>query len=304
MFSYRHGFHAGNHADVFKHAVLLSVIAHLQKKDTGILMVDTHAGAGLYDLTGAWANKRGEYLDGIARIHGAKQAPALVKRHLNEVAQLNPDSTLTVYPGSPWLMHQAARPQDKLRFFEFLPAELEVLEHNLSQQRRLTLRQIKCAAENGFNALRAVLPPPTRRALVLIDPSYENKQDYRDVVQTIKDARIRLATGCYLIWYPRVNRLQVEQMLRQIQNLPELQWLQAELVVRATPTDQHGLFGSGMLIINPPFTLEQELREALPWLVEHLGQDQRAQWQLHTSNSPKSRVAARPKRHTTSPGAK
>jgi 23S rRNA (adenine2030-N6)-methyltransferase len=296
LFSYRHGFHAGNHADVLKHALLLSVMTHLQQKDTGLVLVDTHAGAGLYDLSGVWANKRSEYLDGIGRLWSATHAPVMIQRYLDSVRELNPDQTLTLYPGSPWLMLQMARPQDKLRLYEILPAEIDVLSHNLSQQRRIPARNLKLLAENGFTALRAVLPPPSRRALVLIDPAYENKHDYRDVVQALKDALIRFATGCYLIWYPRVNRLQVEQMIRQIQHLPGASWLQAELTVRSAPADQHGLFGSGVLVINPPYTLKQELHQALPWLKTQLQQDERAQWLLRTSDDPKPSMARKPQR--------
>ena len=288
MFSYRHGFHAGNHADVLKHCVLLDVLTHFKQKETGFVFVDTHAGAGLYDLSGKWANTRSEYTNGIGRLWSATQAPSLVSDYLTEIRALNPTGELVLYPGSPWLALQSIRSQDRLRLFELLAAEAEVLQNNLSQQRRLPPRAIKLELRDGFAALKSVLPPPTRRALVLVDPAYENKQDYRAVVQSIKDALTRFATGCYLVWYPRVNRLQVEQMVKQLQHIQGVQWLQAELTVCKAPTDQHGLFGSGMLVINPPYTLYKKLNEALPWLAKTLAQDESASWKLRAGSTKRS----------------
>lgn len=284
MFSYRHGFHAGNHADVLKHCVLLAALDYFKNKDTGFVYVDTHAGAGLYDLTGKWANTRGEYLEGIGRLWPMTNTPALVAQYLAEIRALNAEGELALYPGSPWLALQSIRNQDRLRLFELLGAEADVLAHNLSQQRRLPPRAIKLEMRDGFAALKSVLPPPTRRALVLIDPAYENKQDYRSVVQAIKDALTRFATGCYMVWYPRVNRLQVEQMLKQLQNIPGTQWLQAELTVCKAPADQHGLFGSGVLVINPPYTLQKQLNDTLPWLAKQLAQDNHASWKLRSGS--------------------
>ena len=280
MFSYRHGFHAGNHADVLKHCVWLHVLDYFLNKDTGFLCVDTHAGAGLYDLAGKWANTRGEYLEGIGRLWQRDDCPAMVARYVKAVRAINEGDELALYPGSPWLALDILRSQDRLRLFELLGAEAEVLQQNLKQQRRLPPRAIKLDMQDGFASLKSLLPPPTRRGVVLIDPAYENKQDYRHVVQTVKEGLQRFATGCYLVWYPRVNRLQVDQMAKQIQRLPDVQWLQADLVVKQAPKDQHGLYGSGLLIINPPYTLKAQLKETLPWLSGVLAQDDHAQWRL------------------------
>ena len=285
MFSYRHGFHAGNHADVLKHCIWLHVLDHFVAKDTGFLCVDTHAGAGLYDLSGKWANTRSEYLDGIARIWDLTDVPPMVNRYLQSIRDINEGGELTIYPGSPWLAMQCLRSQDRLRLFELLGAEAEVLQQNFKQQRRLPPRAVKLEMRDGFAGLKSVLPPPTRRAVILIDPAYENKQDYREVVQAIKDALLRFATGCYLVWYPRVNRLQVDQMAKQLQNLPGIEWLQADLVVKQSPQDQHGLYGSGMLVINPPHTLKAQLETTLPWLSDVLAQDDHAQWRLRQGKS-------------------
>jgi 23S rRNA (adenine2030-N6)-methyltransferase len=286
LFSYRHGFHAGNHADVLKHIVLLATLDHYREKPSGFWFIDTHAGAGLYDLQGAWANKNSEYLGGIERVRSTTHRPALVDRYVQTVQALNAQTDQHLYPGSPWIALQDFRAQDKLKLFELLGAETEVLSRNLGQITSAP-RAIQVLHQDGFVGLKALLPPATRRAVVLIDPSYENKQDYRQVVRTIKEALIRFASGSYLIWYPRVNRLEPQQMIRHLRQLPEVQWLDIELTVSKPPTDSMGLFGSGMFLINPPYTLEASLKEVMPWLVRTLGLDSTARWQITSSAQPK-----------------
>jgi 23S rRNA (adenine2030-N6)-methyltransferase len=285
LFSYRHGFHAGNHADILKHSVLLAVIDHFRDKPGGFWLIDTHAGAGLYDLRGTWANKNAEYTDGVARLWETKTAPPMIERYLKAIGQVNTDSALSLYPGSPWLALQDLRPQDKVKLFELLGAEFEMLRKNLAQYRGLPPRAVSADKSDGLAAIKAILPPPTKRAIVLIDPAYENKQDYRLVAQAVGEAIQRFPTGCYLVWYPRVNRREVEQMRRQLQRLkaiPTLTWLDVNLTVCKSPKDGHGLFGSGMFVINPPFRLNQQLKETLPWLTKILAQDSTARWELET----------------------
>lgn len=279
LFSYRHGFHAGNHADVLKHVILLATLDHFKQKDAGFWVIDTHAGAGLYDLRGEWANKKGEYLEGIARLWSANSRPLLVEHYIDAVRALNPSSDLAIYPGSPWLSLMALRPQDKLKMFELLAPEFAVLHKNLTQQRHLLPRAIQVQAIDGFAALKALLPPSSRRAVMLIDPPYENKQDYRHVVTAMKEAIKRFPTGTYLVWYPRVNRLEGQQMVRQLRQLPQ-EWLDVEVTVRKPPVDSHGLFGSGMFLVNPPYTLAQALKATLPWLTQTLALDATARWQM------------------------
>src|SRR5690606_22051993 len=170
LFSYRHAFHAGNHADVLKHAILVHILDHFNLKDNPYWVMDTHAGAGIYDLTSDWASTNGEFIDGLDRLLGPDEKPQLITRYLEALQHF--------YPGSPWLALRALRDKDRLRLFEMHPSEVEVLKHNLSQQDKLASRQTMVYEADGFAGLKALLPPPTRRGIVLIDPSYEDKNDY------------------------------------------------------------------------------------------------------------------------------
>lgn len=288
LFSYRHGFHAGNHADILKHALFLAVIDYFEEKPGGFWLVDTHAGAGLYDLTGTWANKRAEYRDGIARLWDAAKPPAMIERYVRAIRQINADDSLKLYPGSPWLALQDLRTQDKVKLFELMDAEFDILRKNLAQYPGLPPRAVTAEARDGLAALKAILPPPTKRAVVLIDPSYEDKRDYRLVAEALEQAILRFPTGCYMVWYPRVNRREVEQLVRQLKRLkstPAMTWLDVNMTVCKAPSDGHGLFGSGMFVINPPFRLAEQIKETLPWLTKTLAQDSTSRWELDTGQS-------------------
>lgn len=275
MFSYRHGFHAGNHADVLKHAILVHILDHFNHKDTPYSIIDTHAGAGIYDLSDEWSQKKAEFADGIGRLEGRSDAPALIKRYREAIAAFNPDGAMQCYPGSPWLALQAMREQDRLRLFELHPSEFEALHHNVSRLERNRKRQVSTIQADGFDGVKASVPPPSRRGLVLIDPSYEDKQDYRRALGAIQEGLRRFATGCFALWYPLVQRREVQTMVRALERL-DVVWVHATLQVCKPPRDGHGLYGSGMFVVNPPWTLYGSLSEALPWLTEVLGQDARA----------------------------
>ena len=281
LFSYRHGFHAGNHADVLKHSVFLAVLDYFQQKDAGLWVIDTHAGAGLYDLRGDWANKKEEYLQGIGRLWQGQGLPPMVARYLKAIEELNTSGELALYPGSPWLALMSLRGQDRLKLFELMNAEFSVLQKNLAQQGHLPPRVLQSQQSDGFAALKALLPPASRRAVTLIDPPYEDKQDYRHVLEAVKESIKRFPTGTYLIWYPRVNRLEAQQLPRRLGQLP-VAWLDVEMTVCKPPADSHGLFGSGMFVINPPFTLEDSLRKTMPWLTKTLAADSTAKWEIRT----------------------
>ncbi|HUH88851.1 MAG TPA: 23S rRNA (adenine(2030)-N(6))-methyltransferase RlmJ [Pusillimonas sp.] len=282
MFSYRHAFHAGNHADVLKHAVLVHILDHFNLKDSPYWVMDTHAGAGIYDLTSEWAIQNGEFIDGLDRLLGPAEKPALITRYLEEVQRFNPDGVANYYPGSPWLALSAMRDKDRLRLFEMHPSEIEVLKHNLSQQDRQAMRQTAVYETDGFTGLKALLPPPTRRGIVLIDPSYENKHDYRQVMQTLDEGLKRFSTGCYAVWYPLVQRREATELARQLERL-KVQWTHATLTVRAPDKSGFGLHGSGMFVVNPPYTLYERLQQALPWLAKTLDLDERASYTLTRS---------------------
>ena len=288
MFSYRHGFHAGNHADVLKHMVLVQLLEHMLKKDKPFWVVDTHAGGGLYDLTSGYANKSGEASTGINTLwplRKDKATPEAVREYLAQVAKVNDRDDLHWYPGSPQIAAQMLREGDHLRLFELHPTEIKLLEGHFASVKRGV--SIQCA--DGFSNLKGCLPPPPRRGLVHIDPPYELKEDYRRVTQTLKDAITKFTTGTYAIWYPEVARRESQQLPGQLKRLaaelPKVDWLHATLRVKAAEKGGLGLYGSGMFIINPPWTLYDRLAEALPWLVETIGQDDHAAYTLEAQQS-------------------
>lgn len=307
MFSYRHAFHAGNHADVLKHAILVHLLEHYNLKDSPYWVVDTHAGAGIYDLTSEWASgapqgssgpgsrsssagditgtspaRRPESLDGVNRLLQAKQPPNLIAQYLNALQAFNPDGGLRYYPGSPWLALQAMRERDRLRLFELHPGEVDILEHNLRQHPRGRSRQVRLMRSDGFEGIKALLPPPTRRGLVLIDPSYEDKHDYRHTLNAVQEGLKRFATGCFAVWYPMVARREVAMLTRSLEQLDTV-WVHAALQVKRAPSSGHGMYGSGMFVVNPPWTLHDSLAQAMPWLVNALGQDEQAAYTLKRS---------------------
>jgi 23S rRNA (adenine2030-N6)-methyltransferase len=287
MFSYRHAFHAGNHADVLKHVVLVGLLRHFTLKDTPFWVIDTHAGAGLYALDGEWAGKRSEFADGIGRLAGPAAArgdvPEAVADYLDVIAGFNRDGVLRVYPGSPFIALRHLRPRDRLRLFELHPTEIEVLRGNVAQAGREAARQTRVDAADGFTGLQALLPPPPRRGLVLIDPSYEDKRDYARTVEAVRGAQRRFATGCIAVWYPQVQRREVGEMARTLTRLPDTRWLHATLTVRRPSTDGLGLHGSGLFVVNPPWTLPAALQAALPWLAARLACDDGAGWTLDSA---------------------
>ncbi len=280
MLSYRHAFHAGNHADVLKHFILVQLLDYLNQKDKPYWVVDTHAGAGLYALDQGYAQKTAEYAQGIARLWDAPDLPPALRAYVDAVRSLNPDGQLKVYPGSPWLALHGMREADRLRLYELHSTDVKVLQENFAAAGR----RVKVEASDGFAGLRAVLPPPPRRGLVLIDQSYEDKEDYRHLPQAIKDAVQRFATGTYAIWYPLLPRPEPQRMVDNLLRIEGLKCLDVQLQVCRPSTDGLGMYGSGMLLVNPPWTLAPLLRETLPKLVSLLGQDNSAQFRLRASH--------------------
>jgi len=278
MLSYRHAFHAGNHADVLKHTVLLHLLAYLNEKDKPWWYVDTHAGAGIYDLASDAARKLGESDDGIGRLWHRPQPPPLLADYLGQVRALNPDGRLRLYPGSPWLASRLMRAGDHLRLYELHSADGPLLRHALEGPGR----SVKVECGDGFAALKAVLPPPARRGLVLMDPSYEVKEDYRRVVAVLKEGMARFATGVYLLWYPMLQRMESRDLPDRLKRLPARRWLHVALQVRAPDKDGFGMHGSGLFIINPPWVTEGLLRQTLPYLAEALAQDPHARYWLES----------------------
>ncbi|MFM1980540.1 MAG: hypothetical protein RLZ68_1805 [Pseudomonadota bacterium] len=293
MFSYRHAFHAGNHADVLKHTVLLAILRHMTEKDA-LNVFDTHAGAGLYRLDGDYAKTSAEAADGFLKLIASKPekpfAPAL-QDYIDMVAGFNNKGQWGVYPGSPFIIQSLLSGRDKLKLYELHPTDTKTLTANIAQLE--AGRQVTILREDGFEGLKKFLPPPSRRALVLCDPSYEVKHDYARVHAMISDAMLRFATGTYAVWYPIIPRPEAHDLpkkLKTLANKAGKSWLGATLTVKSSKLTQDaegevvrpGLPASGMFIINPPHTLKAALKEAMPQMVEALKQDQHATFTLES----------------------
>ena len=291
MLSYRHAFHAGNHADVLKHLVMMQLLRYLGQKDTPYMVIDTHAGAGVYALDGGYASKNAEYETGISKLWGRKDLPPALNEYVQLVRDLNPNGKLRFYPGSPYCADATMREQDRLRLFELHPSDSKILQDNFRQldaKRVRTARRgkrVMIQQSDGFYSLKALLPPPSRRGLVLIDPPYEVKEDYRHVKNTLEDALKRFSTGIYAVWYPVLNRMESRQMPDKLKRLKANDWLQVTLTVRMPSPDGFGLHSSGMFVINPPWTLMPLLKELMPYLVKILGCDSGATFTLESGQT-------------------
>ena len=309
MFSYRHAFHAGNHADVLKHTVLIATLEYLLEKDAALTVVDTHAGAGLYRLDGDYADTSGEATDGVLRFFTspdtaapqatnrkptkapAEEAPLAeaIERYLSVIRDFNPKGGARVYPGSPFIVHHLLREHDKLKLYELHPTDARTLDANIAQLD--AGRQIAVLREDGFLSATKFLPPPSRRALVLMDPSYEIKSDYGRVLDFMGEALKRFATGTYAVWYPIIPRPEAHDLPRRLKTMATKagkSWLHATLTVKSSKittassgeVKRPGLPASGMFLINPPHTLKGKLAEALPQLAARLSQDRNATFSL------------------------
>jgi 23S rRNA (adenine2030-N6)-methyltransferase len=297
MFSYRHAFHAGNHADVLKHTVLIAALDHLLEKDTALTVVDTHAGAGLYRLDGDYAGTSGEAADGVLRLV-SERPPAepdpvpladALARYLAVVRDFNPKGGARIYPGSPFIVQHLLRDHDKLKLFELHPTDARTLDANIAQLE--AGRRIAVLREDGFGSATKFLPPPSRRALVLCDPSYEIKSDYGRVLDFVAEALKRFATGSYAVWHPIIPRPEAHDLPRRLKTLAAKAgkpWLHATLTVKSSKiltdaagvTHRPGLPASGMFLINPPYTLKAQLEAALPQMAQRLAQDRHAAFSL------------------------
>ena len=260
MLSYRHAFHSGNHADVLKHLVLCKTLEYLIQKPAPILYIDTHAGAGHYALNSKLAQKTEEYKTGIDSLDFSS-LPKSIHGYQNIV---QPMLNSLQYPGSPLLAARLLREQDSLRLFEMHSTDYPLLQQLFKKDRRVIVDN-----SDGYQSLKALLPASQKRALVLIDPSYEVKSDYHLVVDAIKQGYRRMPTAQFLLWYPVVDRNRAEKMIKSICNSGVRDVWRFELTME-TDTQQHGMTGSGMLVINPPWTMADQMPEILPLLVKQL----------------------------------
>ena len=276
MLSYRHSFHAGNHADVLKHIVLMLIIESLQQKEKGFYYLDTHSGAGRYRLFSQEAEKTAEYVDGIGRLWEREDLPQEVARYVALIKKLNyGGKELRYYAGSPLLAANLLRPQDRALMVELHPSDFPLLRNNFKEFENVTVK-----IGDGFQQVKATLPPKERRGLVLIDPPYELKEDYDLVVKAIEEGYKRFATGVYAIWYPVVLRQQTKRIVKGLEASGIRKILQIELAVRPD-SDQRGMTASGMIVVNPPWTLEQQMKSILPYLTTALVPQGTSSWSVN-----------------------
>ncbi|MBA6293932.1 23S rRNA (adenine(2030)-N(6))-methyltransferase RlmJ [Colwellia sp. MB3u-70] len=266
MLSYRHAFHAGNFADVLKHSVLTLVLEYMTRKDKGFYYIDSHSGAGMYQLSDEYAQKTGEYKNGIAKLIENDDLPEALQPYIDLVKNLNQETgELTLYPGSPGIARQFTRRQDSAHLFELHPTDIEHLKAYSQRWNKSHVKQ-----SDGYQGVLGLVPPPNRRGVVLIDPPYELKEDYLKAVRTVVNAYKKFATGTYILWYPVVKRELVEQMQNafiksEVRNLTQVEYCQD------ADTEEYGMTGTGLFIVNPPWQLTSQLDEVLPYLKTKLG---------------------------------
>ncbi len=266
MLSYRHSFHAGNFADVLKHLVLVNILQYLGQKDKPLCYIDTHAAAGAYALDSDAALKTREYENGIGALWQQANLPPSVANYVQLVRNFNAGGALVNYPGSPWFAQQVLRPNDRLFLYELHKSEFELLKENMRGDRRV---HVKC--EDGFVGSVALMPPQERRGLVLIDPPYEVKKDYQTVVQSLVRALRRFSMGVYALWYPVVDRYRINDLIVALKN-SGIRNVQLYELGLEPDSDRFGMTASGMVVINPPWVMMEEMATALPFLANCLSE--------------------------------
>ena len=287
MLSYRHAFHAGNFADVLKHSVLSLVLDYMTRKEKGFCYIDSHSGAGMYQLADEYAQKTGEFKGGIAKIVNDVDAPEALEPYLSLINSLNLTSSqrtksenadttkeLDVYPGSPGIAKAFVRRQDSSHLFELHPTDIQHLKDFCQRWRKVFVKQ-----SDGYKGVLGLLPPPSRRGVVLIDPPYELKEDYQKAVKTIIKAYTKFSTGTYILWYPVVTRELIDQMSNAFSKSEVKNVLQVEFCLE-NDTDEYGMTGTGLFIVNPPWQLTAQLKEILPYMKTKLG-DERSSYTLN-----------------------
>lgn len=271
MLSYRHAFHAGNFADVLKHSVLTLVLDYMTRKEKGFHYIDSHSGAGMYQLADEYAQKTGEYKEGIAKLINEQNLPKALQPYIDLIKEFNPDSEISeldLYPGSPAIAKRFMRRQDSTHLFELHPTDIQHLTDFCYRWKKVFIKQ-----SDGYQGVLGLIPPPSRRGVVLIDPPYELKEDYQKAVQTIIKAYKKFATGTYILWYPVVKRSLVNEMQQTLVNSDVKNLLHVEFCL-SDDTDEYGMTGTGLFIVNPPWPLSQQIAEVLPYLNNKLGNNE------------------------------
>lgn len=274
MLSYRHGFHAGNFADVFKHAVLVLLLTALRRKEKPFCYLETHAGAGRYDLRDPLALRNREFLSGISRVWRRPDAPELFADYLAAVHAANGSDGLRWYPGSPLIARRLLRTRDRMVLCELHSTEISRLRNLFAGDRQVSVQH-----RDGYAALNALLPPHERRGLVLCDPAYELKDERKRLVDALLAARAKWPTGIFAIWHPIQERTVTDRLYRRFRNAGIPNILAAELCILPDAATKQ-LKGSGMILLNPPWPVDEQLRSLLPWLSELLGSDGSGNWRV------------------------
>lgn len=275
--NYRHAFHAGNFADVTKHVILVRILSYMMGKDAAFRVIDTHAGVGLYDLKGDKAERTGEWREGIGRLFARglpEPAQALVAPYVAAIKAQNPDGELRYYPGSPFITRAMLRPQDRLTALELHPQDAESLRENFAGDIQARVTQL-----DGWAAMGTHLPPKERRGLVLVDPPFEEKGEFARMAQSLAKAHRRWPGGTYAFWYPIKEPGEVEIYAKALKSLSIPKILRLELTIRA-PSTPPRLHGTGMVVVNPPYVLEDEMKIILPALADLLADEGRGRFRI------------------------
>ncbi len=271
--NYRHGYHAGNFPDVMKHAVLVMLLERLKQKPQPFSVIDTHAGAGLYDLTADMAQRGGEFRHGIVRVLERSGAPAELAPYLDLVRRRNPDVGARAYPGSPLLIRDSLRDDDRLQALELHPDDAALLRRSLGGDKRVSVH-----AGDGYLAMKALLPPTPRRGLVFVDPPFEVTDEFERIARAAAQGVKRWPTGQFAFWYPLKEPGTASGLLAELHMLG-VEMLAVELWVQALETPG-GLNGSGLALLNPPWQFDQLLERTMPWLSDALARGRGAGWRL------------------------
>jgi 23S rRNA (adenine2030-N6)-methyltransferase len=259
MLSYRHHYHAGNHGDVFKHIALTLILTAMKRKEKPMLYLDTHSGAGVYDLKGPMAQKINEQAQGILKIWGRGDIPESVQPYIRSLERMNPSGKLTIYPGSPWIAHQLLDEKDRLVLNELHSTDVRILADVTRH-----FRNMKVFHQDGLLQLNALLPPPEKRGLIFIDPSYEIKSDYVEVAHAVLNGLKKFNNGVFAIWYPLLKSGIHYPLLDLLAEVPDIHRIECRADVERTA----GMYGSGLLLINPPFQVDKQIRDVVRWLAK------------------------------------
>lgn len=275
--NYRHAYHAGNFADAFKHILLVGLIKSFLRKENGFCYLETHAGIGSYDLLSDVAQKSKEYLGGVTKILAASNPPDMVQDYIHCVEKLNPDPGLQFYPGSPLFANYFLRPQDRIALSELHQDDVQTLKKVFQRNSQVSIHH-----QDGYQSLKALLPPKERRGLILIDPPYEKADELQTMPLILANALKRFETGVYALWYPIKNRAQLEPFYRDIKNIIQRPVLTAEFCIFSADVSTQ-LNGCGMMMVNPPWQFEEQLALVLPWLWNVLSVNQQGHFALINS---------------------